>query len=65
MVAHRPLEHLEAYLTALGPQEAKASLFRSARGRTGALTGERLTRFDAYAMVRRRATRAGVIAKSG
>lgn len=62
---HRLLEHLDAYLGALGPQDAKAPLFRSARGRTGELTNERLTRFDAYAMVRRRAAGAGVTAKIG
>jgi len=58
---HRLLEHLEAYLAALGPQDAKSPLFRSARGRTA----ERLSRHDAYAMVRRRAVRAGVVEKIG
>ncbi len=62
---HRLLDHLEAYLAALGPQEAKSPLFRSARGRTGELTAERLSRHDAYAMVRRRAVRAGVVEKIG
>jgi len=62
---HRLLEHLEAYLAALGPQDAKSPLFRSARGRTGELTAERLSRHDAYAMVRRRAVRAGVVEKIG
>ena len=57
--------HLEAYLAALGPQDAKSPLFRSARGRTGELTAERLSRHDAYAMVRRRAVRAGVVEKIG
>ncbi|CAN7634955.1 tyrosine-type recombinase/integrase [Phenylobacterium sp. LjRoot219] len=64
-VHHRLLEHLDVYLAALGPQDAKTPLFRSARGRTGALTAERLTRFDAYAMVRRRAAKAGVVEKIG
>jgi site-specific recombinase XerD len=62
---HRLLDHLDAYLTALGPQDAKGPLFRSARGRTGELTAERLSRHDAYAMVRRRAARAGVVEKIG
>jgi len=62
---HRLLEHLDSYLAALGPQDSKSPLFRSARGRTGALTAERLSRHDAYAMVRRRATRAGVVEKIG
>ena len=62
---HRLLEHLETYLAALGPQDAKSPLFRSARGRTGELTAERLSRHDAYAMVRRRAVRAGVVEKIG
>ncbi|MBV9508733.1 MAG: tyrosine-type recombinase/integrase [Caulobacteraceae bacterium] len=62
---HRLLDHLEVYLAALGPQDAKAPLFRSARGRTGELAAGRLSRHDAYAMVRRRATRAGVAEKIG
>jgi site-specific recombinase XerD len=62
---HRLLDHLEAYLTALGPQDAKSPLFRSARGRTGELNAERFSRHDAYAMVRRRATKAGVAEKIG
>jgi integrase/recombinase XerC len=64
-VHNRLLEHLEAYLKALGPQDGKSPLFRSARGRTGELTAERLTRFDAYAMIRRRAVGAGVVEKIG
>jgi site-specific recombinase XerD len=64
-VHHRLLEHLEAYIAVLGPAEAKTPLFRSALGRTGKLGVERLSRHDAYAMVRRRATRAGVVEKIG
>src|SRR5665213_1529143 len=45
-VHHRLLEHLDAYLAALAPQDGKAPLFRSARGRTGVLDSDRLTRFD-------------------
>ena len=33
----------------------KSPLFRSARGRTGALTGEAMHRVDAYRVIERRA----------
>jgi integrase len=64
-VHHRLLEHLAAYLAALGPQEIKSPLFRAALGRTGKLGPDRLSRHDAYAMVRRRAIKAGVVEKIG
>lgn len=64
-VHHRLLEHLDAYLAAIGPQDVKAPLFRSALGRTGKLGDQRLNRHDAYAMVRRRAIKAGVAEKIG
>ncbi len=64
-VHHRLLEHLDAYIAALDPAEAKSPLFRAALGRTGKLGAERLSRHDAYAMVRRRATKAGVVEKIG
>jgi integrase/recombinase XerC len=64
-VHHRLLEHLDAYLAALGPQALKAPLFRAAVGRTGRLGLAVLTRHDAYAMVRRRAIKAGVVEKIG
>jgi integrase/recombinase XerC len=64
-VHHRLLEHLDAYLAALGSADAKAPLFRAAVGRTGRLGPEALTRHDAYAMVRRRAIKAGVVEKIG
>jgi integrase len=64
-VHHRLLEHLDAYIGALGPAEAKTPLFRAALGRTGKLGAERLSRHDAYAMVRRRAIKAGVVEKIG
>ncbi len=65
-VHHRLLEHLEAYIAALGGEiDPKEPLFRAARGRTGALSVERMTRHDAYAMVRRRAVKAGVVEKIG
>jgi integrase len=64
-VHHRLLEHLETYLGALGQVDAKAPLFCAVPGRTGKLGAKRLSRHDAYAMVRRRATRAGVVEKIG
>jgi len=64
-VHHRLLEHLDAYLAAIGPQDPKALLFRAAIGRTGQLSEGALTRHDAYAMVRRRAVKAGVVEKIG
>lgn len=63
---HKLLDHLDAYFTAAGHREQpKAPLFRSARGRTGELTEQRLSRHDAYAMVRRRAVKAGIAPKIG
>lgn len=63
---HKLLDHLDAYLAAAGHRDQpKAPLFRSARGRTGELTEQRLSRYDAYAMVRRRARTAGVVPKIG
>jgi integrase/recombinase XerC len=64
-VHHRLLEHLESYLVMLGPQDPKSPLFRAALGRTGRLGSEALNRHDAYAMVRRRAIKAGVVEKIG
>ena len=40
-------------------------LFRTARGKTGALTGEPMHRIDAYRMIRRRAAEAGFKQKLG
>jgi integrase/recombinase XerC len=64
-VHHRLFEHLEVYLAVVGAQDATAPLFRAALGRTGRLGLERLSRHDAYAMVRRRAIKAGVVEKIG
>lgn len=65
-VHHRLLDHLEAYVRAAGiGEDRKGALFRSAIGRSGVLGIERLNRYDAYAMVRRRAQAAGVAAKIG
>src|SRR5215212_2579540 len=43
----------------------RGSLFRTTRGRTGALTGEPMYRIDAYRMIRRRAAEAGFKQKLG
>jgi site-specific recombinase XerD len=65
-IHHKLLDHLDAYLAVAGHRdEPKAPLFRSARGRTGELTDRPMSRYDAYAMVRRRASAAGVVAKIG
>jgi len=64
-VHHRLLEHLDAYIAVLGLADSKTPLFRAALGRTGKLGAERLSRHDAYAMVRRRAIKAGVVEKIG
>lgn len=64
-VHHRLLEHLDAYIAALDLAEPKSPLFLAAIGRTGVLGPSRLSRHDAYAMVRRRATKAGVVEKIG
>jgi len=63
---HKLLDHLDAYLAVAGHRDQpKAPLFRTARGRSGQLGLQRLSRHDAYAMVRRRAVAAGVVAKIG
>src|SRR3954447_7423789 len=60
-VHHQLVEYLETYLDAAGLREERASpLFRSARGRTGELTERALDPANAWAMVKRRARRAGV-----
>lgn len=63
---HKLLDHLDAYLDAAGHRDQlKSPLFRTARGRSGKLGALRMSRHDAYAMVRRRAVAAGVVAKIG
>ena len=60
-VHHQLVAYLETYLDAAGIRGDRAGpLFRSARGRTGALTGRALDPANAWAMVKRRARRAGV-----
>jgi integrase/recombinase XerD len=67
MPAHHKLEaFLDEYLRAasLG-DEPKSPLFRSARGRTGELTGEAMHRIDAWRMIQRRAAELGMKVKIG
>jgi site-specific recombinase XerD len=61
MPAHHKLEaFIDEYLAAAGIRgDGKGPLFRTARGRTGALTLEPMHRVDAYRMIRRRAAEAG------
>jgi site-specific recombinase XerD len=65
MPCHHNFEaYLDAYLQAAKILEAKKSpLFRSARGRTGALTENPIDRVDVYRMIRRRARDAGLDAE--
>jgi integrase len=65
--AHHNLEaYLDAYIEAAGIRDdKKGPLFRSARGRTGALTDHRMNRVDAWRMVQRRAAAAGLIVHVG
>lgn len=67
MPAHHKLEaFIDEYLAAAGIRgDSKGPLFRTARGRTGVLTGEPMHRIDAYRMVRRRAAEAGFKQKLG
>jgi integrase len=59
---HHVLEgHLDEYLAAAGiAGEGGTPLFRTARGRTGELTGNRMGQADAWRMLRRRARAAGL-----
>jgi len=60
--AHHKLEEfLDAYLDAAGLwEQKKGPLFRVAKGKTKQLTARRITRRDAYEMVRRRGALAGI-----
>jgi integrase/recombinase XerD len=58
---HNAEAYLDAYLEAAGiGLERKTPLFRSARGKTGDLTPEGMTRNDAFRMIQRRAKAAGL-----
>jgi integrase len=67
MPAHHNLEaYLDAYIKAAGVgDEGKSPLFRSAAGRTGALTVNRMNRVDAWRMIQRRAAELGLRDKIG
>ena len=67
MPAHHNLEaYLDAYIKAAGVgDDGKAPLFRSAAGRTGALTGNPMNRVDAWRMIQRRAADLGARVRIG
>jgi site-specific recombinase XerD len=67
MPCHHNLEAwLHAYMDAAGlAAEPRAPLFRTALGRTDALTNQPMTQSDAYRMIRRRAHDAGIMTKIG
>jgi integrase len=62
MPAHHNLEaYLDAYIEATGIRDGgKSPLFRSAVGRTGALTDKPMHRVDAWRMIQRRAADIGM-----
>ena len=62
MPCHHKLEqYLDAYIEAAGiADDKKGPLFRAAIGRTGKLSDRPMSRVDAWYMVRRRATDAGI-----
>ncbi len=60
-VHHVLEEYMDAYLSASGLSDAKGTpLFRTARGKTGVLTENRMTQPDAWSMLQRRAKKAGI-----
>lgn len=65
--AHHNLdEYIEAYIKAAALQDdPKGLLFRTIAGKTGRLTTLSLSQADAYRMIRRRATTAGIRTKIG
>ena len=67
MPAHHTLEaYLDAYIKAAGVgDDGKAPLFRSAAGRTGALTEKPMNRVDAWRMIQRRAADLGTRVRIG
>ena len=63
IAAHHKLEeYMDAYLTAagVGGGDKGTPLFRTARGKTGELTENRMMQSDAWRMLQRRAKKAGV-----
>jgi site-specific recombinase XerD len=67
MPAHHTLEaYLDAYIDAAGiREENKTPLFRSAAGRTSALTATAMNRVDAWRMIQRRAAELGMKGRIG
>jgi site-specific recombinase XerD len=67
MPAHHNLEeYLDTYIKAAGIGDfGKTPLFRSAAGRTGALTEKPMNRIDAWRMIQRRAAELGLRVKIG
>jgi integrase/recombinase XerD len=62
---HTAEEYLDQYIEAAGLRETKDSpLFQTAPGRSRKLSGQRLQRQEAWAMVKRRALAAGVSTKA-
>jgi len=58
---HNAEAYLDVYVTAAGiADERKGPLFRSAVGRTGGLTNEKMSRTDVLRMVKRRALAVGI-----
>jgi integrase/recombinase XerD len=63
---HKLEEYLDAYINAAGiAGDRKGPMFRSAIGKTGALTGKPMLRGDVWRMVRRRAVRGGITTAIG
>lgn len=66
MPCHHNLdEYLHTYINEAKLTEVKSILFRTALGRTGQLSERPMSQADAYRMIRRRATKAGVLTKIG
>lgn len=58
---HNAVEYLDDYIAAAAiGEEAKRPLFRSAVGKSGSLSIDRMTRTDVFRMVKRRAMGAGI-----
>lgn len=65
-VHHNAEAYLDEYLEAAGIEaEKNVPLFRTAKGKTKTLTENRMSRQDAYYMIRRRAEDAGITAQIG
>jgi site-specific recombinase XerD len=65
-VHHNAEEYLDEYIEAAGIiNEKNAPIFRTAKGKTQTLTANRMSRHDAFYMIRRRAVDAGITAPIG